>query len=433
MNFVGPTDRREPATEPRLGIRPNQFQFVVFTFVTFLVGATIGIERVAVPPLARQAFGVTSILYTVSFLSAFGLVKSVMNLVSGRLSDGRGRKPLLVVGWAFGVPYALLIVFANAWWEIVVANLFLGVNQALTWTMSVTAKIDLVGPRRRGLAVGIDESAGYLGVGAGGYAAGLVVSAYGLRPAPYLVALGVILVGSMLSAVVASETLPWARSESKNHTPGGTDGSAPGSVSSPSVVSLLKFMSWQDRSMFSICQAGMVNKFADTLVASFFPVYLLHRGMSLPQVGRLVGVYAGVWGLGQVLSGALADRIGRKAPITSGTFLIAAGLAGFAATNLRPAYLSGAASMGLGMALAYPNLLTAVGDTADPSWRGGALGVYRLWRDGGYAVGPIVLGAVAAAGGITAALWTGAGLLLVSGLLLATLFRETGPRSASNR
>jgi predicted MFS family arabinose efflux permease len=184
----------------RLGLKENWVQFSVFTLITLMIGMTIGVERVALPPLARHAFGITSILYTVSFISAFGAVKSVMNLVSGRLSDHHGRKTLLLVGWAFAVPYALLIIFAQAWWWVVVANLFLGVNQALTWTMAVTAKIDLVGPVNRGLAVGIDESAGYIGVGIGGFAAGLLVASYGLRPAPYLLALGVV-VAKRLRAV----------------------------------------------------------------------------------------------------------------------------------------------------------------------------------------------------------------------------------------
>ncbi|MHB8295789.1 MAG: MFS transporter [Acidimicrobiales bacterium] len=418
----------------RLGLRENAWQFTLFTVITLLIGVTIGTERVALPPLARHAFGVTSILYTVSFISAFGAVKSVMNLVSGRLSDGRGRKGILLAGWAFALPYALLIMFATSWWEVIVANLFLGVNQALTWTMAVTAKIDLVGPVNRGLAVGIDESAGYIGVGLGGFAAGLLVASYGLRPAPYLLAIVVVVLGALLTAGPARETLPFARPTPARPQPGaaaepmaratsGTDQRP----SAPHLGRLAAYMSWHDRSMLAVCQAGMVNKFADSLVAAFFPLYLLRRGLPLAEVGVVVGVYAWVWGLGQVFSGALADRVGRKAPITAGTLLIAAGLALFAASPLHAAFFAGAVVMGTGMALAYPNLLTTVGDTADPAWRGGALGVYRLWRDGGYALGPLVLGGVAATAGIGAALWAGAALLAASGLVLLLLFEETDP------
>jgi MFS family permease len=368
------------------------------------------------------------VLYTVSFISAFGAVKSVMNLVSGRLSDRHGRKMLLLAGWAFAVPFAVLIIYARAWWWVVVANLFLGVNQALTWTMSVTAKIDLAGPVNRGLAVGIDESAGYVGTGLGGFAAGLLAAAYGLRPAPYLLALGVVAAGALVTAGPARETLPWARAEAA-----GRHHAQPGTVGAPTLGRLAAYMSWRDRSMLAVCQAGLCNKFADSLVAAFFPLYFLHRGLSVPVIGLLVGVYAWVWGLGQVAAGALADRIGRKAPVTAGTLLIGAGIVIIAATGTRPPWFAGAAVMGAGMALAYPNLITAVGDTAHPSWRGGALGVYRLWRDGGYAIGPLVLGAIAAAAGIAAALWAAAAIMAASGLILLLLLQETDPRRRTRK
>ncbi len=413
-----------PPPRPELGLRPNWLQFSLFTVITLLIGMTIGVERIALPPLARDAFKITSVLYTVSFISAFGAVKSVMNLVSGRLSDRHGRKMLLLAGWAFAVPYALLIIFATAWWQVIAANLFLGASQALSWTMSVTAKIDLAGPASRGLAVGIDESAGYVGVGTGGFAAGLLAARYGLRPAPYLLALGVVALGTLLTLGPARETLPFARSESAacGHGPAGAHPPV------PRLGRLAAYMSWRDRSMLAVCQAGFINKFADALVAAFLPLYLLRRGMPLAGIGLLAGVYAWTWGLGQVAAGALADRTGRKPPITAGTFGISAGLALFAASPAHAAWFAGAGLMGVGMALAYPNLITAVGDTADPAWRGGALGVYRLWRDGGYAIGPLALGGIAAADGITAAIWAGAALAGASGVLLLVLLRETGPQ-----
>ena len=407
----------------RLGLRENWWQFSLFTVITLLVGMTIGVERVALPPLARHTFGIVSVLYTVAFVSAFGLVKSVMNLLAGRLSDHHGRKLLLLIGWSFAVPYALLIIFAQAWWWVVLANLFLGVNQGLAWSMSVTAKIDLVGPVNRGLAVGIDESAGYVGTGLGGFAAGLLVASDGLRPAPYLLALGVVAVGALLTFTLVRDTLPWARLESTHHHPGDDD-----PPQAPSLARLARYMSWHDRSMLAVCQAGMLNKFADSLVIGFFPLYLLHHGLSVAAVGALVGVYAWVWGLGQVPTGWLADRLGRKLPITAGTFLIAVGIAIIAATASHPAWYAGATVMGIGMALAYPNLITAVGDTAHPSWRGGALGVYRLWRDSGYAIGPLAFGLIALLGGLTAAFWVAAILLGISSLILLLMLDETDPK-----
>ncbi len=412
-----------PATGHRLGLRENWFQFSLFTVLTLLIGVTIGVERVALPPLARHAFGITSVLYTVTFISGFGVVKSVMNLVSGRLSDHRGRRTLLLVGWAFAVPYALLIIFATSWWEVIVANLFLGVNQGLTWTMAVTAKIDLVGPVNRGLAVGLDESAGYIGVGLGGFAAGLLVAAHGLRPAPYLLALAVVGLGTLLTIWPAAETLPWAHAEAADRR-----GAGVAAQPLPKMSRLAAYMSWHDRSMLAVCQGGLLNKFADSLVIGFFPLYFLDRGMSLAEVGLLVGVYAWVWGMGQAVTGALADRVGRKLPIAGGIFLVGGGIVLILVTGSHPVWFAGAAVMGAGMALVYPNLISAVGDTAHPAWRGGALGVYRLWRDGGYAIGPLVLGGIAALGGLAAAFWTTAALMGLSGTLVLLLMAETEPR-----
>ncbi len=403
-----------------LGLTENWYQFSVFTLITLLIGMTIGVERVALPPLARHSFHITSVLYTVSFITAFGAVKAVMNLVSGRLSDHHGRKTLLLIGWGFAVPFAVLIIFAQAWWWVVVANLFLGVNQGLTWSMSVTSKIDLVGPVNRGLAVGIDESSGYVGVGIGSYVAGILIASFGLRPAPYIMALAVVALGMAASAALAKETKPWALVETKSRSKGTAE-------PVPKLSKLASYMSWHDKDMLAVCQAGFLNKFVDSLVIGFFPLYFLQKGVNVVGVGLLVGLYAWVWGLGQVLSGVLADKVGRKIPITSGIVLIGAGILIVLVSKSYNGWVVGAIVMGLGMALVYPNLISAVGDTAHPSWRGGALGIYRLWRDGGYAVGPIILGAVSLLGGITAALWTTVALMALSALTVALVFSETEP------
>ncbi|MGH2852451.1 MAG: MFS transporter, partial [Solirubrobacteraceae bacterium] len=268
-----------------------------------------------------------------------------------------------------------------------------------------------------------DESAGYIGTGVGGFAAGLLVASYGLRPAPYLLALGVIAAGTLVNIGPLKETLPWARQEAARHA-----ASQNHPHTTPSLAQLARYMSWHDRSMFAICQAGFLNMFADSLVIGFFTLYFLHRGLAVATVGVLVGVYAWVWGVGQVPTGALADRIGRKWPITAGTFLIAAGIAVIAAAQVHVLWYAGATLMGLGMALAYPNMMTAVGDTAHPSWRGGALGVYRLWRDGGYAIGPLIFGLIDLIAGLTAAFWAGAILLGASALILLVLLDETHPK-----
>jgi MFS family permease len=409
----------------RLGLRENWWQFSVFTVITLLIGMTMGVERVALPPLAHHAFGITSVLYTVSFLAGFGAVKAPLNLVAGRLSDRRGRRGILLLGWLLAIPYALLIIAATHWWEVILANGFLGASQALTWTMSVTAKIDLVGPVNRGLAVGIDESAGYLGVGIGGYAAGLIVASAGLRPAPYLLVLGIVGLGILMTLGPARETVHFAHHESsraKDSHP-----SPAGAHTGPRLGQLGAYMSWHDPSMRAVCLAGFTNKIADSVVAAFLPLLLLARGATLPEVGLVAGLYAATWGLGQVPAGALADRVGRKAPVVGGTSLIALGLAVLAASPNRAAWYASAVVMGVGMALAYPNLITSVGDTADPTWRGGALGVYRLWRDGGYAIGPLLLGGLAAIAGVPAAIWAGSVLVAASAALALATLSETHP------
>lgn len=386
-----------------------------------LVGLSIGVERVALPPLAKHAFGITSLLYTVSFISAFGFVKAGMNLVAGRWSDQLGRKPLLVAGFVVGLGYPVLIITATSWVEVVVANLLLGVNQALAWTMTVTAKIDLVGPRNRGFAVGINEASGYVGVAIGGYAGGALAAGFGLRPAPYLLALGAIILGGLLTVTAVTETLPWARQEAAEQQ--GCDDAPP----VPGLGRLLALTSWGNRATAMACQAGLVNKFADSLVIGFVPLYLLGRHASLAVAGLVAAVYAGVWGLGQIPSGALADRLGRKPLVVGGQLTVAAGIGVLVSAATLPGWLVGAVLMGAGTALVYPTLITVVGDVSPPALRGGMLGVYRLWRDGGYAVGPLLIAAVAAGGGVRAAFWFTAALSAASGLAAAAYLTETQP------
>ena len=408
-----------------LGLARNWLQLGLLGFLTLLVGATIGVERVALPPLASRDFGVSSILYTVSFISAFGAVKAVMNLVSGRLSDRHGRRPLLLLGWAFAIPYVVLIIFAQSWVWVIWANAFLGVNQALTWTMAVTSMIDWAGPANRGVAVGINEACGYVGVGFGGFGAGFLVALYGLRPAPYLLALAVAGLGMLLTIWPTRESVGKAREEQAQ---GDLRSGRLNGPEAPGLSWILRQMSWRHRGMMAVCQAGMINKFADSLMIGILPLYLLGQGLKLWEIGLLVGVYAWVWGLGQVPSGLLADWVGRRPLILVGAFLVAMGVAMFPLLHGFGLWVLAATVMGLGMALIYPNLISTVGDVASPQWRGGGLGVYRLWRDGGYAVGPLALGGVAVVFGLAAAFWATAGLTIASVCALAVFLGETHPR-----
>lgn len=407
--------------EPKLGIGENKFQFWLLAFLTFLIGVTIATERVALPPLAKASFGITSLLYTVSFISAFGLVKSLGNLFAGKLSDRLGRKKLLIAGWVSGIAFPLLIIFATNWIWIIVANLFLGLNQALSWTMTVTSKIDLVGPKKRGIAVGINEASGYVGVAIGGYITGLIATDYGLRPAPYIFALVIILIGLLLSLWLVKETLPWAQAEVKQHI--SKDSTAQSHV--PTLAKIFAYVTWKDPALFAASQAGFINKWADSLVIGFFPLFFLTHHQNLATVGLIDGIYAGVWGIGQIPSGALTDHIGRKWPIAIGQFVIAGSVAIIVTSQSLSLWLVAATTMGLGTALVYPNLISVVGDVSHPSWRGSSLGVYRLWRDAGYAVGPIVLGLIATFIGLSSAFWAVVITSAASGLIIALIMPET--------
>lgn len=422
--------------ELRVGLGANRFQFSLLVVTTLLVGMTIGVERTVLPPLAKHAFGVTSLELTVSYVTAFGAVKAVLNLAGGHLSDRLGRRRLMRIGWMLGLPYPLLIAFAPNWSWVVVANLFLGANQGLTWSASVTAKLDLVGSARRGLAIGMDEAAGYVGTAIAGYAAGLIADSVGLRPAPYWLALATVVLGGLLALWPLGESLPWARAETAQRASQPTRASSPDAPASsagrpPSLGRLLLYMSWRDRAMAAACQAGMINKFADALTLSILPLWLVAHQASPATVGLVGGVYTGVWGILQIPSGMLADRIGRKWLIASGLLVEGIGVGWFAIGGGLGAWLGAALAMGVATAALYANLITAVGDVAHSAWRGGALGVYRLWRDSGYAIGPLVTAAVATVFGLAAGFWFVAALLVASGLTVAIFMHETHPRRST--
>lgn len=449
--MTDPGRTTEPSNSYRLGLRENLFQFSMLALLTFLVGASMGIERTTLPPLAKSSFGITSILYTVSFISAFGLVKSVMNLLAGRWSDSIGRKPLLISGWVVGLVYPLLIIFATHWWEVVIANLALGVNQALAWTMTVTGKIDLVGPHNRGFAVGINEASGYLGVSVGGLVGGLLATSYGLRPAPYILALAVIIVGGLLSVWPIKETLPWAHWESVQNDKAErsidnkaernidnikvsegvgyllrkSEADQDDAIGKPRLGQVLALVSWRDRASAAASQAGFINKFSDSLVIGFFPIFMRSKGASFTTIGVVVAIYAALWGILQISAGWLSDRIGRKIPVVIGQLLVGGGILVVVYGSSPIIWSIGASIMGIGTALVYPTLIAVIGDVSHPKWRGNSLGVYRLWRDGGYFIGPLAIAIVAEAFGLMVGFWFTALLSIASGIVVAALMYET--------
>jgi MFS family permease len=420
-----------PAPGLQLGLRVNLMQFSLLAAITFGVGLVVGAERVVVPVLAKDDFGIASFLVTLAFIVSFGFVKAALNLLAGRLADWAGRKPLLVVGWLIALPVPFMIIFAPSWVWVVAANVLVGVNQGLAWSMTVSSKIDLVGPRRRGFALGINEFSGYAGVSAGGFIGGFLGGVYGLRVAPFLFILGVVGVSLLTSLLLIRETLPYARLEAQQSsstrapTPGPTGKAA--EPARPSFWAIFTLTTWRNRALAAASQAGLVEKFTDTLVWGLFPLYFAQHGLSPATIGAVVAAYTGTWAVLQIYTGHLTDRIGRKWPIAGGMWLAAAGIVIVAVGGILLWWVVGAVLMGIGMALLYPTLLAAVSDVAHPSWRSTSLGVYRFWRDSGYAFGALAIGGVADAFGLLSGFWFAAALMAISGALVALLMYETLP------
>jgi MFS family permease len=416
-----------------LGLRANWRQFTLLVIVNAFVGAMVGLERTVVPLIAGEDFGLVSRAVVLSFLISFGAVKALANLFAGRMSDRLGRKHILVAGWLVGLPVPFLIIFAPSWSWVVFANVLLGVNQGLCWSTTVIMKIDLVGPKQRGLAMGLNEFAGYLAVSLSALLTGYLAAAYGLRPAPFYPGIAFAALGLIFSIFFVNETRGYARLEAER-SPLARDVNSPSSTvdpsqahGNPSFAQILLLTSWKDRALFAASQAGMVNNLNDGMVWGLVPIYLAGAGLPLEQVGMVAAVYPGVWGLSQLATGALSDRWGRKGMIASGMWVQAIGIGLFViGKNFLP-WLSAAVLLGLGTALVYPTLLAAVSDVAHPEWRASAVGVYRLWRDGGYAVGAMVSGALADALGIPFAMAAIAGLTFLSGIIVSIAMYETLP------
>lgn len=411
----------------RLGLRPNLIQFSLLAAITCGVGLVVGAERVVVPVLAKQDFAIASFLATLSFIISFGFVKAALNLVAGRLADHFGRKPLLLLGWVIAIPVPFLIIFAPSWGWVVAANVLLGMNQGLAWTMTVTGKIDLVGPEQRGLAMGINEFSGYAGVSLGGFVGGYLGGVFGLRTAPFLFVLAVILVMLLASLLFVRETLPFAHLEAQQAQAAQGHADAGAQPPRPSLAAIFALTTWGDRTLAACSQAGLIEKFTDTLAWGLFPLYFANRGLAPAAIGAVVAAYTGTWAILQIYTGHLTDRIGRKWPIAGGMWLAAGGILLVALTTTLVGWVAGAVLMGVGMALLYPTLLAAVSDVAAPRWRATSLGVYRLWRDSGYAFGALAIGVIADAFGLLAGFWFAAAIMIVSGLVVALLMYETLP------
>ncbi|HVC11556.1 MAG TPA: MFS transporter [Burkholderiales bacterium] len=416
------------------GIRANLPQFIQQAIQVFFVGLVIGMERNVLPVLSRD-FGVPkgSFLFLMSFVVSFGFVKGILNLVAGRLSEHIGRKKVLLLGWLAALPIPFLILHASSWGWIVLANVFLGINQGFAWTMTVTSKVDITRAEQRGFATGVNEFAGYAAVAIAGVVTAYLSVAYGPRDALFGFSLTVILVAILMALLFIKETLPWAKVEGTQHANGTYVGHKPrfaaGVSERPGTWEIFTLVSFRNRTFRSFAQAGITNKLADALLWVLFPIFLHNRGLSIVQVGWVTGVYGAVWGGSQLWTGALSDAVGRKKAIVAGLWVLGLGVSAVTLVEGTTAWVIAAAVMGVGMALLYPNLIAAVADISHPSWRSTALGVYRYWRDTGYAIGAIALGLVAQwRDEVAAAFWFTAAVLALSGLWVAMQAEETHPR-----
>lgn len=410
-----------PAPAISLGIRANWQQFGLLVLINAFVGAMIGMERTILPAIAEKEFMLAAHTAILSFIVVFGVSKALTNYYAGRFSDAYGRKIILVAGWLVAAPVPFLLMWAPSWNWVLLANLFLGISQGLTWSTTVIMKIDLAGPKNRGMAMGINEFAGYLAVGASALATGWIAARYGLRPQPFYLGVAFVLAGLALSAAAVRETRGHAQHEA-----------ALGAATQPENVPSQKTIFWQtslhDRNLSSISQAGLVNNLNDGMAWGLFPLVFAAAGMSLTQIGWLAAAYPAVWGICQLFTGALSDRIGRKRLIVAGMWVQAAGIAVITAYREFSAFAWGAVLLGAGTAMVYPTLLAAIGDVVNPAWRASAVGVYRLWRDMGYAIGALLSGLVADLFGISAAMWFVAFLTFLSGAIAAARMRETPHR-----
>lgn len=410
-------------SQPRLGLRENLGQFSLLVVVNAFVGAMIGMERSILPPIAEQEFHLVAKSAVLSFIVVFGITKALTNYLAGRLSDRFGRKHVLVGGWLVAVPVPFLLMWAPSWSWVLFANALLGISQGLTWSATVIMKIDLAGPQKRGLAMGLNEFAGYVAVAASALGVGVIAAAYGLRPQPFYLGVVFVAFGLPLSALVVHET--------KHHVT--AESSLQGALSPepmPTSQEIFWRTTFRDKNLSSVTQAGLVNNLNDGMAWGLFPLLFAAARMSMAQIGALAAIYPATWGVAQLITGAWSDRVGRKWLIAGGLWVQAAGIGIVVLSSSFTGFGLGAATLGLGTAMVYPTLLAAIGDVAHPSWRASSVGVYRLWRDLGYAIGALLAGLTADLVGLPAAMWLVAALTLASGFVVSVRMSETRPRTA---
>ncbi len=411
----------------RLGLRENLGQFSILVLINIFVGMMVGLERTVVPLIGEREFGLVSKTAIVSFIVSFGVTKAICNLFAAHVSETAGRKKVLVTGWLVGLPVPFIIILARHWYWFDAANVLLGVNQALCWSMTVIMKVDLVGPKRRGFALGLNEFAGYVAVGFTAWITGYIASVYALRPQPFYLGIGVALAGLLLSSLFVRETRHYAKFEATLHQNpvAGATTVEQNARERRSMREIFALVSWKNRNLLSCSQAGLVNNLNDGMSWGIYPLFFASLGLGVAAIGTIKAVYPATWGILQLLTGPLSDRWGRKWLIAGGMVVQAAGIWLTVQVPVYTAWIIGALLQGLGTAMVYPTLLAAISDVAHPAWRATAMGTYRFWRDLGYALGALISGVIADLLGMRAAIQVVAALTLLSGLQVAFRMRET--------
>ncbi|WP_182200203.1 MFS transporter [Paraliobacillus salinarum] len=393
----------------KIGIKENRMQFVLLVITNLFVGSMVGIERTILPILGEEQFGLASTSAALSFIVSFGFSKAIVNYFAGQIADRFGRKKVLLIGWMIGLFVPVSIIFAHAWWVIVVANILLGINQGLTWSMTVNMKIDLSKPNQRGTAVGLNEFAGYSGVALFAAISGYVATFYSLRPDPFFIGIGIAIVGIILSFIV-KDTDHLLKTYIKDHT-------SPKHNNNFSSKEIFHLTTWKNSNLSTISFSGLATNLKDGMAWGLFPIFFTTVGLNVDEVGTIVALYPASWGVFQLFTGALSDKIGRKSLITYGMWTQAIALWFIIAVNSYFLWIIGAILLGLGTAMVYPTLQAAIGDVADPRWRASSMGVYRFWRDSGYAFGALLAGFIADLLGVTWAIGLVALVPFIAGLL----------------
>lgn len=413
----------------RLGLRPNLNQFLILVLVNAFVGSMIGLEQTVVPLIGANEFGIQSNALVVSFIASFGLVKAILNLFAGNISDKWGRKNVLILGWLFGIPVPIILLLAPDWNWVIIANVFLGINQGLAWSMTVNMKIDLVGKEKRGFALGFNEFSGYFAVAVVGFLTGYLATIYGLKPYPFYLGIIFAVAGFLISWLIVRDTKKFTLLEIEHHDSLISENEdkdvTKGDLSFSHVFTQT---SWRNRSLLAISQAGLVNNLIFGVSWGLFTLYFSSFALNTNDIGLLKALHPGIWGVLQLVTGSLSDKIGRKILIFPGMFLQSIGIWIILYSQSFPGWITGMSLLGVGTAMVYPSLLAAISDIAHPSWRATSLGVYRFWRDIGFVFGAVGIGFISDLFDMFIAIQVVAFIGLASGIVVIFLMKETKNR-----